>query len=277
MIDEKCEPLQKVYNMTKRIKRLPDFDLTLQIKNGEYIKTPRDYQRNWLLNRSMNEFAHDVIALDSLAKKFVKGSMVQGMEDRTQAHLDDMEIMEDWQIPVMKAMAKEFSGQGGHILEIGFGRGIGSDLIQQCGVDQHTIIECNDSIVARFHDWVAQYPERDISIEHGLWQEVLPNLGSFDGIFFHTYPLKESDYVEQIANSVTFAEHFFEHAANHLKPGGAFTYLSNEMDSLSRSHQRALLRHFERIKMSAMQPLALPEMVKDRWWSDSMMIVKAVK
>lgn len=267
----------KVRKMTKRIKRLPEFDLTLQLKSQDYITTPRDYQRNWLLNRTMNEFAHDVIALDKLARKFVKGSVVQGMEDRTQANLEDLDIMEDWQIPVMDAMAKEVTCQRGSVLEIGFGRGIGSDLIQHYGADEHTVIECNDSIVKRFKKWVERYPDRNISIEHGLWQDVLPKLGQFDGIFFHTYPLKESDYVEQIANSITFAEHFFEHAAQHLKAGGVFTYLSNEIDSLSRTHQRALFKYFSRIELSTMRDLKVPELVKDQWWSDSMMIVKAVK
>lgn len=263
--------------MTRRIKRFPEFELALQIKNDKFILTPRDYQRNWLLNRTMNEFAHDVLALDKLASQFVTGSDVQSMEDRTQAELSDLDIMEDWQIPIMRVMAEIVSSQRGDILEIGFGRGIGSDLIQQCGVDSHTIIECNDSIVSRFHQWRLAYPDDSIEIEHGLWQDVLPSLGQFDGIFFHTYPLKESDYVEQIANSVTFAEHFFEHAALHLREGGIFTYLSNEIDSLSRTHQRALFKHFKTIEISTVKDLELPEQVKDQWWSNTMMVVKAVK
>lgn len=263
--------------MTRRIKRLAEFDLSLQLKDPNFVKTPRDYQRNWLLNRSMNEFAHDVFALDDLASRFVTGSEVQPMDDRSQANLSDKEIMEDWQTPIMQAMAEVVSYNKGHILEIGFGRGVGSGLIQRCGVDAHTIIECNDSIVARFEDWKQQYPERSINIQHGLWQDVLPNLGQFDGIFFHTYPLKESDYVEQIANSVTFAEHFFKHAAAHLREGGIFTYLSNEIDSLSRSHQRSLFKHFSSIEMKIVKDLALPQDVKDQWWADSMVIVKAVK
>lgn len=263
--------------MTRRLKRFPGFELALQIKQDTYIQTPRDYQRNWLLNRTMNEFALDVMALDAIAEKFVKGSEVQGMTDRTQAQLDDVDIMEDWQIPIMKAMAETVAAKRGNILEIGFGRGVGSELIQSSGVDSHTIIECNDSIVERFHEWKAQYTDRNISIKHGLWQDVLPTLGLFDGIFFHTYPLKESDYVEQIANSVTFAEHFFEHAAMHLHPNGIFTYLSNEIDSLSRAHQRALLQHFRSIEISRIDDLEMPQTVKDQWWSDSMMLVKAVK
>jgi guanidinoacetate N-methyltransferase len=263
--------------MTRRIKRFAEFELALNIKKPNFIRTPQEYQRNWLLNRSINEFTSDIYALDPIASRFVRGSDVQGMEDRTQAELGDLEIMEDWQIPIMQAMAKVVTENRGDILEIGFGRGIGSSLIQECGTDSHTIIECNHSIVGRFECWKEQYPGKTIDMEVGLWQDVLPKLADYDGIFFHTYPLKESDYIDQIADSSTFAEHFFKHAATHLRKGGIFTYLSNEIDSLSRHHQRILFQYFDSIQMSVVKDLALPEEVKDQWWADSMVIVKAVK
>lgn len=263
--------------MTRRIKRFEDFELAINVKTTEFIKTPRDYQRNWLISRSVNEFVSDFLALDALAKRFVAGSDVQKMEDRTQADLADQEIMEDWQIPIMKAMAKVVAQHRGHVLEIGFGRGLGSSFIQDAGVDKHTIIECNHAIVERYQQWKAQYPGRDISMEVGLWQDVLPTLAQFDGVFFHTYPLKEEEHVEQIGDTITFAEHFFEHAAAHLKPGGIFTYLSNEIDSLSRHHQRHLFKYFSSIEISRVDDLDVPEDVKDQWWSDSMIVVKAVK
>ncbi|NIP94473.1 MAG: class I SAM-dependent methyltransferase, partial [Akkermansiaceae bacterium] len=59
-----------------------------------------------------------------------------------------------------------------------------------------------------------------------------------------TYPLTEEEFVNYVAQSSTFAEHFFDTAAAHLRPGGVFTYLTNEIDSLSRAHQRALLKRF---------------------------------
>ena len=110
-----------------------------------------------------------------------------------------------------------------------------------------------------------------------MWQDTLPSLQRFDGIFFHTYPLNETDFIEQIAESTTFAEHFFSHAAQHLVDGGRFSYLSNEIDSLSRTHQRLLFRHFRTIEVSIVEGLDLPQDVKDAWWSDSMAVVVAVK
>ena len=263
--------------MTRRIKRAANFEIALQIKNEIFIRPPRDAQRHWLLNTALEEFSENLNALDELATRFVPGTQNLALHDRSQAALSDEEIMEDWQIPIMQAMAKVVTESHGSILEIGFGRGVSSGFIQDCGVKSHTIIECNDTIVNRFDAWRKQYPNADLRIVHGLWQDVLEGLGRFDGIFFHTYPLNEVDFIEQIGESTTFADHFFPHAAKHLVDGGIFTYLSNEMDSLRRAHQRLLFRHFRSISMQVMRNLKLPEDVHDAWWADSMVVVKAVK
>lgn len=264
--------------MTRRIKRLRDFEVSLQIKNEEFIRPPRDSQRNWLLNKAMAEFAQDLIALDRIAARFVPGSeggLPSG--DRTQSELTDEEIMEDWQRPIMAAMAEIVTEGHGDILEIGFGRGVASSMIQEHGVRSHTIIECNDSVIRRYESWRENYSEKDIRVVHGLWQDVLDELGRFDGIFFHTYPLNETEFVEQIGESTTFADHFFPHAAAHLVDGGVFTYLSNEADSLGRQHQRLLFEHFESIEISVVDSLQVPSDVRDAWWFDNMLTVKAVR
>jgi guanidinoacetate N-methyltransferase len=264
--------------MTRRIKRLHDFDVSLQVKNDSFIRPPRDSQRNWLLNKAVTEFVQNLNALDEIAARFVPGldgGLLSG--DRTQAELTDEEIMEDWQQPMMAAMADIVAENHGDVLEIGFGRGVSSSMIQDRGVRSHTIIECNDSIVGRFDEWRTDYPGRDIRMVHGLWQDVLDDLGKFDGIFFHTYPLNESEFVEQIGESTTFADHFFPHAAAHLVDGGIFTYLSNEVDSLSRQHQRLLFRHFRSIEIRIVDSLQIPGDVRDAWWSDSMATVKALR
>jgi guanidinoacetate N-methyltransferase len=109
-----------------------------------------------------------------------------------------------------------------------------------------------------------------------MWQDKMDGLPLFDGIFFHTYPLNEEEYMKYIYGRVTFAEHFFATASNQLKHNGVFTYFSNEIDSLSRGHQRSLLRYFREISLKVI-PLDLLEDVKDTWWANSMVIVKAMK
>ncbi len=263
--------------MTRKIRRSRDYEAVLEIKNDEFIAPPRDAQRNWLLNKTMAELAYDLEALNEQAKKFVSGSVsnVQ-IEDRTNTELSDDDIMEDWQIPLMRAMAEEATTTHGDVLEIGFGRGIGSDFIQECGVQSHTIVEVNDSVIERFHEWRRKYPDAEFHLLHGLWQDKVSEFGMYDGIFFHTYPLDEEDYIKQVVSSVTFAEHFFPTASAHLRDRGCFSYMTNEIDSLSRAHQRLLLEHFSSFSVRIVE-LNVPEDVQDTWWIDQMVIVRAVK
>jgi guanidinoacetate N-methyltransferase len=225
----------------------------------------------------LSELVFDLEALDRTAAELVPGTAFSSLGDRAMAELADEEIMEDWQIPLMAAMARIVTASKGHVLEIGFGRGIASQLIQQGAPASHTIIECNESIVRRFESWRKEWRARDIRMVRGMWQDALPELDAFDAVFFHTYPLNEAEAVELIGTSVTFAEHFFEHAAAHLVDGGVFTYLSNEIDSLSRAHQRSLLRHFRSIEVSVVRDLDVPADVRDSWWARSMAVVKAVR
>lgn len=262
--------------MTRKIKRTRAFDLALDIKDDTFIRPPSDGQRHWLLNRALREAALDLEALDGLAARFVPGGARQLPTDLRQAQLDDQQIMEDWQLPLMQAMARIVGRTGGDVLEIGFGRGVSATLIQQEGVRSHTIVECNDSIARRFEVWRAERPDRDIRLVHGLWQDVLPGLGHFDAIFFHTYALDEDEATDLVATSVTFADHFFETAAEHLVEGGVFTYLTNEIDSLSRAHQRRLFQHFTSFRLHLMR-LEVPDDVQDAWWADSMAVIEVVK
>lgn len=261
----------------KKLKRSNDFELNLVLKNEGFIAPPREAQRNAVVNRAIKEFVADLNALHEQTKRFVPGKTPDYIsDDREQKVLNDNEIMEDWLIPVMQVMANVICDKGGDILEIGFGRGISADMIQQHAIQSHTIIECNDAVVAKYHKWKDKHPGRDIRLVHGLWQDTIQNLSLFDGIFFHTYPLNEDEYMRYVNASITFAEHFFSHAAEHLKPGGAFTYFSNEIHSLSREHQRLLLNHFSSFSVQIV-PLVMPEDVIDTWWADSIAVVKAVK
>lgn len=263
--------------MTRRLRRTPDFDVTLQVHNDGFLRPPREAQRNWLLTRALGELVDDLNHLHETAPTFVAGGADPQLRDRTQAALSDEEIMEDWQTPVMEAMARAVTETHGDVLEVGFGRGVASTMIQDLDVRSHTIVECNDSVVERFHAWRAGYPDRDIRLIHSKWQDATDRLGAYDGVFFHTYPLDEDEFVEYVARSVTFAGHFFPTAAAHLRPGGAFSYLTNEADSLSRAHQRLLLQYFRSFRVEVVEGLDLPADSQDQLWGDSMVVVRAVK
>jgi guanidinoacetate N-methyltransferase len=230
-----------------------------------------------MLNRFVKEAADDLVALDEAARHFVRGAEPVAMTDRGQALLSDEEIMEDWQIPIMEAMARAVTDTHGDILEVGFGRGVASSLIQEQGVRSHTIVECNAHVIEGFPRWKGRYPGRDIRLVEGMWQDVVRSLGPYDGIFFHTYPLTEQDFAEQVVRSVTFAEHFFPVAERLLRPGGRFSYLTNEADSLSRGHQRLLFRHFSSFALSRVTDLPLPDDTRDAHWAPEMVIVQAIR
>ena len=263
--------------MTRRLRRLPEFEVSLLIKKDDFINPPREAQKNWVLNRALAEFTGDLKHLDQLSKRFVAGCDQVRFDDRSQRELTDQEIMEDWQIPVMRAMAEACSESHGDVLEVGFGRGVSADFIQQAGVSSHTVIECSDFVVAKFNAWKEGRPGADIRLLHGKWQDVTGQLEQYDGIFFHTYPLTEEEYVDLAVKSVTFAEHFFPTASANLRPAGRFTYLTNEIDSLSRGHQRLLFEHFRSFTLTRVDLLQIPADTRDALWGDSMVVVKAIK
>ncbi|MBC8094814.1 MAG: amino acid adenylation domain-containing protein [Akkermansiaceae bacterium] len=264
----------------QHVRELPEFAIALQIKRPGFIQPPRAAQRKWMLDRALDDFQADLLQLDSLAKHLVPGAEADLNTltvDRAQAELSEQEILEDWHLPLMKSMARAVTEKHGDVLEIGFGRGLASSFLQACEVRSHTIIECNDSVISRFYEpWRAPLAHRDIRLVRGKWQDVIESLGEFDGIFFQTYPLNEQEFTDYLSRSVVFAEHFFPIAARHLKPGGAFTYLTHEIDSLSRRHQRLIFQHFSSFTLSV-ERLSLPPDCKDLWWSDSMAVVKATK
>lgn len=267
--------------MTRKIKRSRNFELILDIGNDDFVAPPRASQRNWILNRIMSEWSAELNHLDETSGKLVAGKIrnddVGMSRDWTQGSLQDQQIMEDWQVPVMAAMAQAVAGEAKKVLEIGFGRGISASYIQDIGVNSHTIVECNDDIVARFRAWQKNYPGENIRILHGRWQNLVSQFEDYDVVFFHAYPLTEEEFIDEVIHTTTFAESFFPVAAAHLKQGGVFTYLTNEADSISRAHQRLLLSHFRSFVTEIVGPLAVPEDTADSLWGNSMVIITAYK
>ena len=176
----------------------------------------------------------------------------------------------------MDAMAKAVASHGGNALEIGFGMGISASLIQSYGVQSHTIVESNSQVAENARQWRDQYRDREITIVEGRWQDVVSDLGVYDSILFDTYPMNEEEQERFYVNDTTFAAHFFEAAANHLRSGGLFTYYSNEIDSLGREHQRRLLEHFTSISVEVIRPLNPPSDCH-YWWADSIVLTRAYK
>ncbi len=255
------------------------FRLNMEL-DPRFIDPPRPAQRAWLLRKVMNELAEDLQALDKLADRFVSGQERVDKDDfETQAlsKPTDSVIMEDWQIPIMRAMAGIVGRHGGNVLEVGFGRGISAEFIQEYQVDCHTIVESETGVVERyFRPWRKRHDKANIDLRVSKWQDCDFAPESFDAILFHAYPLDETEFFEHIVQSVTYAEHAIPAMASLLRTGGRFTYLSNEIDSLSRTHQRLLFRYFTQIKTEVID-IDVPEDTKDAWWAPQMVIVECVR
>ena len=263
----------------RKIKRSNAFEVTVTINDENFIRPPKDSQRNAVLNRALKEFVGELNILNEQTKDFVPGATTTEILqiDREQKIMQDQEIMEDWQIPLMQEMANAIAEDGGDILEIGFGRGISARMIMEHPINSYTSIECNDDVITTyFEPFKEEFGTKNINLCHGLWQNHIQSLGQYNGILFHTYPLNDDEYAQYVNGSVTFAQHFFEHACNHLKPGGAFTYFSNEIDSLSREHQHLLLKYFSSFSVKVVA-LEMPDDVKDTWWANSIVVIKAIK
>ena len=272
--------------MRPMVCRRKEFKLSLDCQSEDFISTPQPNQRNWVVRRAMDELADDLSHLDRITRRFVTGSErveiqaewsgSQAQYDDSQLIIEDQQVMQDWEHPYMKAMAEAVTRNRGDVLEIGFGMGISASYIQEFGVDSYTVIECNEGVRERFAEWQTRYPDRRTRLVFGPWQDRIGDLGEFDGIFFDTYASSEEEYNEYVLQDVTYAAHFFEAAAAHLRPGGIFTYYSNEIDSVSRRTQRRLFDHFGKVSFSVVRGLKPPEDC-NYWWADSMVVVEAVK
>jgi spermidine synthase/acyl carrier protein len=263
-----------------------NYKLTLEIKNDTFINPPQSHQRNWLIQRLKDEYEDDLIHLDKLTQRFVTGSQrkeitmdwktTEAVYDGSQLIIDDQQVMQDWERPLMKRMAQIAAETHGDILEVGFGMGISATYMLEMGVRSYTVIECNDDVVKQFEAWRSQYPRVKIRLIHGRWQDVLDQLEMYDAIFFDTYHTSEEEFIEHVVKDITFAEHFFPTAAKHLRQGGIFTYYTNEIDTFSRRHQRLVFKYFDTLTLEVVKPLHPPADC-NYWWADSMVVVKAVK
>lgn len=264
----------------------PGFELSLAVDSARFLPALREAQRNWLVNRTLDECAADLRALGTLAEGFVAGSERVAMaRDLWSAGaraadgellLDGQQVMQAWQEPLMAALARAVASSHGDVLEIGFGLGLAAGHIQRCGVRSHVIIEANDSVAESARAWARARPDNVIRVVHARWEDAIEELGAFDGILFDTYPMSEAEFLRHVVGNVTFAAQFFAPAAAHLRPGGVFTYYSNEIDSVSRRHQRLLLEHFAAFRASVVRGLR-PAADSQNWWADRMVVIEALR
>lgn len=266
----------------------PRFSVAVDAGDGAFEGFPSAFQKDWLLGRAVREFADDLEHLDAVGRRLVPGVERPAIDDAWEASgagygeaelvIQGQQVMQAWERPLMRRLAQGAARAHGDVLEVGFGMGISATFLQEEGVRSYTIVECNDEVISFFERWRTGYPGRDIRLLRGRWQDVVDRMGSYDGILFDTYPLSQEEYLrnEVGGTAYTHAGEFFPVAAARLRPGGVFTYFSCEIDTLSRGHQRELLRHFGSFSVSVVRGLQPPADCQ-YWWADSMAVVEATR
>ncbi|KAH7848128.1 hypothetical protein Vadar_034099 [Vaccinium darrowii] len=162
------------------------------------------------------------LILGTIARRANPGTDTNGdyLEDRvsfSEDKLMDSEskaVMMAWEKPLMEAHAKAVCSGGGHILNIGFGMGLVDTAIQQYAPLAHTIVEAHPEVYDRMlrSGWGEK---KNVKIILGRWQDVLPQLESYDGIFFDTY----GEYYEDMRE-------FHQQLPSLLKPGGIYSFFN---------------------------------------------------
>ena len=84
--------------------------------------------------------------------------------DKIYYHEDsnELQVMMDWEAPIMSASAAYICQNGGDILEIGFGMGISAGYIQSHNINSHTIIENHPQIIPLAKAWAQDKPNVNI-------------------------------------------------------------------------------------------------------------------
>ena len=97
----------------------------------------------------------------------------------------EIEVMMNWEAPIMEKTAEYICQSKGDILEIGFGMGICSDYIQAQNVNSHTIVEIHPQIIEKLKVWATS--KSNVTIVEGDWYAVKDSLSTYDGIFLDTF------------------------------------------------------------------------------------------
>ncbi len=162
------------------------------------------------------------------------------------------EIMQDWERPIMQAMAIEVARSKGHVLEVGFGMGISASYILEAGCSEYTVIEPHPAVLERLRAWKEKQPIK-VNIVEGFWEDVIDGLGEFDGVFFDTYPVTEAE-----ANENTLIRQFMPYATAHLRAGGVFTFYGSYAEKLPAEDVETLKGLFSSVETKVVRDLEPP-------------------
>jgi len=141
-----------------------------------------------------------------------KDSILEFFDNKIVDTTYGIEVMMDWESPIMEKSAEFICHNKGDILEIGFGMGICANYIQEKGVNSHTIVEIHPQIIDKLKIWAED--KSNVTIIEGDWNSV-EGLSTYDGIFLDTYGDNNLD-------------NFKDFSLSKIKDSGKITYWNNE-------------------------------------------------
>ncbi len=180
--------------------------------------------------------------------------------------------MEDWEINYMERLAEIACRNEGNVLELGFGMGLSARAIEAHNIDGHYVIECHPDVIAKciknFHYAIGA---NRLHLLSGFWQDITPLIKdeTFDGILFDTYPMSE----EELHSNHFW---FFKEAYRLLKPGGIFTYYSDEATKFSEKHLKKLEESGFKKKNINFEICEVNPPADCEYWKDSTMIAPII-
>ena len=125
---------------------------------------------------------------------------------------NNLNVMMEWERPIMKQAAFDICKNGGDILNVGFGMGIIDSYIQEYPIKSHTIIEGHPDIQKKIiADGWAKKP--NVILIFDQWQNVIDNLPKYDGIYFDTWADNQIPFDEKVPNI--------------LKPNGIYSFFNS--------------------------------------------------
>ena len=98
-------------------------------------------------------------------------------DDKITISGSNIQVMMDWEHPIMSASAAYVTEGGGDILEVGFGMGISAGYMHSHSISSHTIIENHPQIIPKAVEWSGG--KSNVTIVSQSWGDVNSNFIGF--------------------------------------------------------------------------------------------------
>lgn len=178
-----------------------------------------------------------------------------------------LQVMQYWEQPLMKRLAEYATRNRGRVLEIGFGLGISSQEIMKCGCDEYVVVEAHPEVAKQARAW-GERQRVPVTVIEDFWQNVVHDLGHFNGILFDTYPINDDPRSNNYHRFLPVAHYL-------LAPAGGITYYTEDTREFRAEHMALLLQHFDLIEFSVVNNLTPPPTC--RYWKHDHMVVPYVR